>query len=554
MTEAEGMRGAHDALALPARHRVWRGLCVVVMATVLGLRAAYFVWDQPPAFLADLLLTILIHDLNATFLLALLGLGVGLLSAPVLAVLLLMRPRRFLRREGRMWATAPWLLALIWTLLMGESWTLDLNLELAWLGLASLVAALALPAVRLAEIRTPRVALAAGAWALILLGGIVWMHDPVDRLAAATWALVLIGLAGLASRGAARDRAWIAVAALCALQLGASGLPLLLPLHGGTLLGPGMAHSFCESPERHRLFAAVPECAADLEDHRLHACQAGYVAEFDTRDLATRRELRFFDEDFYGRLEQIVCLGDQVQIGMERTLVDGSVRPEHVMAFDVDDPARVDRDPVGSRGGAHILSDPVSGDLYYVSAHQNRIHRLERATGRIERVLDDLFLPGGSTDGTVHEADRTLLILGRARRPVHAFSMPDLTELREYPQSTGLEVAVDEERHRLVVSGLFGIEVFDLRTGQRIARRRTGFVARRAAFDARHGLVYVPTYAEGKIRVYEQESLELVGKLPVGLYVLSPLVSADGSRLFAGNRGGHYHWSLSELARRYGAP
>ena len=103
----------------------------------------------------------------------------------------------------------------------------------------------------------------------------------------------------------------------------------------------------------------------------------------------------------------------------------------------------------------------------------------------------------------------------------------------------------------ILVSGFWGLEVYDLATGERVARRRLGFVGRQAAIAPAAGLVFVPTFFEGKIRVYERESLELLGKIPIGMYVRYPHVSSDEKRFFASSLTAHYYWDLNRLEQAF---
>ena len=54
-------------------------------------------------------------------------------------------------------------------------------------------------------------------------------------------------------------------------------------------------------------------------------------------------------------------------------------------------------------------------------------------------------------------------------------------------------VAVDEEYGRLILSGLWGVNVLDLQTGQVLARKRLGPGVRIAQIDRHHGLIYLGT-------------------------------------------------------------
>ncbi len=528
-------------------HRFVARVSIAGIVGLIGTRALYYAVDSLPPAADEAFRNLLRLDLLLSFVLGIAGAAIGALTLPVALALLLVRPRSLVAREGGAWTARPWLRSLAWALLFCETWVLDLNPDLAALGALSLLLGALLAGLSRSRAGVARPWLGTAAWVGFAAGALVLARDSADRAGTIVWLLLLLGIHLSRGKVAGRDLAWLAPASLAAVQLGVAALPLVAPMHGGQLLAPGMAYSFCEAPDRHRLYAVVPECRADRFGKDLEACRDGYLEEFDTRDLSNVRVHRFFDEEFYGRMEQVACIGDSLQIGMENTVLDGEFRREHVIELPMDQPELVNRNPLRGRGGARVVHDEAASRLYYITAFSSAFRRLDLGSGEVESVLEKAPFARGSTSAALHRGRGSLLVLGTGTEPVGEFDLETLELRRRYPQTLGVEIAVDEQKGRLLVSGFWGLEVYDLATGNRVARRRLGFVGRQAAVAPSAGLVFVPTFFEGKIRVYDRESLELLGKIPIGMYVRYPLVSADGKRFFASSLTAHYYWDLPRL-------
>jgi hypothetical protein len=64
------------------------------------------------------------------------------------------------------------------------------------------------------------------------------------------------------------------------------------------------------------LYAAVPVCGSLCTGYA--ECRDGAIVEYDLHTLRRTAEHRFFSPDFFGRLEQLVCLDDEVQVAVHR--------------------------------------------------------------------------------------------------------------------------------------------------------------------------------------------------------------------------------------------
>ena len=483
--------------------------------------------------------------------------------AALLAVAVCVRPRIGLTRaggadptEGR-WQLRPWLHALVWAECALNHALFDVNPHLA------LAAGIGFAGVEIDARRTRDRVGDRHQAILVSVVILVWI------LAADTWADVSAGLLLAAAVWtllrdakrvlATRERRLAVLLAGAACQLFAAGLPLLIPMHGGTRLGSGLAYSFCESQAAGKLFAAVPEAPTMLPWSLGGAHgRGGFVARYDLPDLTHSTRLTFFSDDFHGRLEWVQCLDDRVYVGMTNTTWRGRTHQDHALAFDIADPSRVEPDVTGGGTGHGIAHDRRRDALYFVSENQPAILRLDLRTGAREEVMQTVpakkpFLSLVVGPSSVSAA-RDSLFLAEWFGGTHAYEVDLETQrLRHlYPHRNGgaLGLAVDEEMRRLYVVGVWGMEVFDLDTEQVVARRRLGLLSRSPAIDAERGLVYVASTAEGRIRVFDRETLELRGAIPIGYGPRIPLYSST-DRLLASSAVATWSWDGDDLAERF---
>ena len=138
-------------------------------------------------------------------------------------------------------------------------------------------------------------------------------------------------------------------------------------------------------------------------------------------------------------------------------------------------------------------------------------------------------------------------------RYVHEMSLFPFRFQRSYRHNNGgaIGLTVDEDLDRIYVTGLWGLEVFDLETGNLIFRKRLGFFSRVPVLDAERGLLYVPSTVEGKIRVFDRGSLQLLGVIPIGYGTRHAYLSLAGDRFFASSQVAYYYWDASALALRF---
>ena len=482
-----------------------------------------------------------------------------LFAVPHLAALLLLlvaavvRPALVLRREQGRQRLRPWFHAFLWCELALNHYLLDLNPHLA-LGLAGALLAVEWRS-RFDGGRAGAVAVvgAIAAWALVA-------DTLPSRLAGLLFAALLaLALADRRVLGL-RERRLAVVAAGVGCQVLAAVLPLLVPLHGGTLLGRGLAYSFCESPAAGRLYAAVPEAPTMLPWSFGPHGRGGFVASHRLPDLALEERLRLFSDDFHGRLEWLTCLPDRVFVGMTNTTWQGETRQDHALSFAVADPSDVDRDAAADGVGHGIVHDPKRGALYFVSENRPDVVRLDLASGEREAVLPELArhrrFPSFTVGPRSFHAGRDSFFLSEwfGGRQTHEVHLASERRRGSYDHRNGgaLGTTVDEAWGRLFVVGLWGMEVFDIASGEVIERVRLGTLPRSPAIDEERGLVYVASTATGEIRVFDRASLAPLGAIAVGYGARIPHFSTAADRLLAGSAFAYYAWDGGALAERFG--
>jgi hypothetical protein len=550
-------------------------VCALVVAACVGSRALHFASAAFPPRLDDALGDLMsLHFLvalnqGATFVLlaqaAIVGVAVALLARVVAR--LRGRPR------PRLLPLGPWLLAWLWVGLVCGNAVLDLEPGLLGL-LVATAPALAWAAV--AGGRRPAVAAVA-----LVAGFAAWLRagtgpERFDVVYGGAWLAVCAAAVALRP-WVARRRDWatavvLAFGALQASTLAWDRLPLFRPDADALDVAPGNVFHWCEIPARHLLFATHTTC----DVWTLSRCRDDFIAVHDLRDPRRTTQLRFFDDRFYGRMMHLLCLPDRVQVGMAATLLDGRVRRGNVMEFAVDDPKRVVRDVLGAASddgvGAIFLHDRAHGVVFWASESESHLLRVDLATGARRRVeLPSirtwppphrlgpflLSLPGPTSTGpdAVYAARDTGFFVEWMRgSKVVELDLARDVEVGTYVTNNGgnQSVAVDEGRRRLLVTGVWGLEAFDLESGRRTARLRTPFGPRMPVVDAAHDLVFVPTTFGSHLLVLDRDTLAPLGRLGVGTGGGFAQLTSDGTRLFASGGGHTWAWDTERLARRFG--
>jgi hypothetical protein len=374
------------------------------------------------------------------------------------------------------------------------------------------------------------------------------------------WALDRWGTRWLGGRELALAR----VAAIIPMNLLPAFAPLVLPLHAGTRLGEQLAYAFCEVPDRGTVLASVPVCGS-LETSYAD-CRDGRVVEYDLRSKERVAEYRFFSPAFYGRLELIECFEDEVQVAVQGAMIRGESFLNTVFAFPIADPSVFNPSVAGKGVGITIAHDEKHDAIFYAGEFTHRLVRYDRATQRLEEVGDrelarEWFEPvtlsrrtGSSIvyTGSIHPGrDRIYVAEWMQGRFAYAIDLETRQVVRRYDVGGGgaLGITVDAERDRLFVTTMWGFHVFDLATDRRIASRRMGTGNRPVIVDTARNRLYLSSTVEGKIRVLDRDSFDVIGQIPIGMGSRFPHLSRDGALFFASSATAHHWWSADTLVK-----
>lgn len=531
----------------------WVAIGMSVTAISVLARFLHFSSTSLPAPIDGLLGGILAFR-HALVVLSLWAMWSGITPLVVLLVssLLIARFGACVRREDHGWFIRDWLLGLLWIELALHSVLLDANPELATLQAGTLtLVLLPAPLVGGRRLRAGFTVACAGVFVL-------WLATAPSRPAiwyGLVWALVLCSLRHLpfARR---RDLLTLLVGSMSLVQAAFMFVPAprAMRAHGGHPLGLGRAGAFCEPPGRGSVIATVSNCDGG------RSCLRDYIAEYGLGDLSLRQRHRMFDDAFFGRMLSLACLEERVVVGMANVPPD--LQPDGIewaasFSFGYP-PVKTKRIPGLSHGGARHVHDESRNASYFTEEASNRVTRIVWGADEIASTVftigdgtsvhtdvgafserrDSLFFAQWLFGSKVFELDRaTLAIKAVYRTNNGTFSL-----------------TVDDELGRLIVANLWGIGVIDLSTGAVIHRRPTELGARMPVIDARRNLVYVTSSYGVDIRVFDRQSFELLGTIPVGHGARHAYLSRDGRYFFATNRAQHFYWQADALAARFRPP
>lgn len=546
-------------------HAAWLALCLGGVVGLVGVRWLRYAVEDPGPRL-DVALARAMIFVSQTFLWSWAYTTreagtVALAIAVMVAGLHRRLPGRIAHRAGGVWRLRPAVVTLACLGLLIFNYLLDVNPTIARVCAESLllITVTSHPRVARALPRALRLLL----WVGAIVYWLVAARDPIDRTTLLVWlGLLLATEHWLAGRMIGRHVALLRLVAVMPMNLLPAVLPLLVPPAGGLRIGSGLAYSFCETADGKRLFAALPTCNSVQIDYE-HCRDAG-IAEYDAVTLRRTATHHFFSPSYYGRFEMLLCLDDRVLATIHETVRDGQTLGETVLAFPPESPDEFDADY--ARGmGATIAYDAAHDAIFYSGEFNHRVVRYSRATGRTKLTRDsdlrnDWVQPialarcSGSQSldtRSIHPGrNRIYVTQWMQGRYVHAIDLTTLNVVARYDVGGGgaLGLAVDPERDRLFVSSLWGLEVFDLRTDRLVARRRMGLANRPVILDATRNRLYLSSTVEGKIRVLDRDTFDVVGQIPIGVGSRFAHLSRDAKRFFASSVVAHYAWDADALA------
>jgi hypothetical protein len=544
-----------------------------VFFVAVGVRALYFT-DALPAGLEPAVGEALRLELREMRLLLPFALH-QLLALVLLAAAFVLRPRWWLapavgaRRRWRLrrwaWLLAGAAFAIHHYLFDADPWAA----KVAWGSLPVFALGLVLSGA------APRASIALVALAAGGVGAAALVApSPSCSAAALVWAAVLCGCAVAArTRLRAAEAALLAVTALplatFVVPIGLAGLlPDALRRSATVLDERGYAYDICEEPGRNQMFMTVPLCSAD--DPR--ACRSGYVAEYDPRTLARRGEYHFFDDDFYGALRELLCLGDGVQVTMNHARLGKRTYTANVMEFRADEPSRFRRTifppevidgPGVELPGHRAAWDRLRDAVFYASEWSDTVFRLDRASGTFNLDVGEAFpykrrdRPGtfGLFTGPTsfdERADSLYFTEWGDGSRIWELDLASLRlrSMRDTHDTGSFGVTVDASRRRLITAGFWGINVLDLDSGRLLLRRRLGPGVRLAQIDDHDDLVYVATTFGGHLWVLDRNTFRTLGRISTGLGGRRAYVSADGRHLLASSQWHTFAIDTSAIVER----
>lgn len=550
---------------LPPLHAAWCVACLTTLALLIGARwFRYSGWPVGPGIDRALHAVMVFESQTflwpwayARFEATKIALAVGVLVLGLHRRL----PAALVHAVDGVWHLRRAVMALACGALVSIHYLFDVNPAVTRVCFASLI----LVAVTARSRGATGLPLQLGLWGVALAYWLVGMDDVVDRMTVATWVAFLLATQRyLVGRIGSAELALLRVAAVVPANLLSALLPLLVPLHGGTHLGNGLAYSFCERPEGQRLYAAIPVCDSIWSDYA--HCRDGAVAEYDLATMTRLATHRFFTPSYYGRLEMLLCLDDEVLATVHGAVDHGQPLKEAVLAFPYATPGAFD--PLYATGvGATIAYDATHDAVFYSAEFDARIVRYDRRTKRTDEStspeLRHAFVEPitlAASTGS-HSLDTRSVHPGRNRIYVtevmqggntYALDLTTLNVVARYDGGGGgaFGVAVDPERDRLFVSSLWGLEIFDLKTDRLIARKRTGLGNRPVIVDAARNRLYLSSMVEGKIRVLDRDTFAVIGQIPIGIGSRFPHLSRDEKRFFASSVAAHYYWDADTMVPR----
>ncbi len=547
-----------------AAFRAWCVVCVATLTVLIGARwLAYTRWAAVPA-IAPFLRETMVIDQQAflwPWVYTVAKLPVLAMAAAVLVVGLHRRlPAHVVARIDGRWRLRAVPMALLLGALLSVQYLLDVNPSV------TVVCAASLAVVTLAERTRRTAALPAGAsavlWAALAVVGLILAGDAADRITVALWMALLAASHRFAGAIGGAELALVRILLVVPMNLLPAALPALLPLHGGTFVGDGLVYGFCEVPDRHAVYGSLPVCGSVQTSYE--RCGDGRVLEYDLATMQRTAAHAFFSPTFFGRLELLVCLDDEVEVAIQGLKYQGRGVVQGVLAFPIDAPERFKVLTSDHGIGATIAYDRAHDALFYCGEFDNPLVRYDRRTGAFDdapsrdlarRWYEPIALTANGGSLIVHttsiDAGRHRIYLADWMQGRYAYAV-DSTSLRlvtRYDVGGGgaLGIAVDAERNRLFVSSVWGLEVVDLGTGDVVARIRTGVGNRPVIVDAARNRLYLISTIEGKLRVLDRDTFAVLAKIPSGIGSRYALLTTDGTRLFASSIATHYYWNPDAL-------
>lgn len=321
------------------------------------------------------------------------------------------------------------------------------------------------------------------------------------------------------------------------------------------------SYSFCENTKSAVLFAAHPRCAFAMSGK---SCQQGYVGIYDSDTLAPTDSVRIFGADSYGRIEQIVCAGENLYLGLNGVHVNShELGPAAVAVESVLGSRHISVNFAGAGVGQSMVYDGTRHSLFLTAEFSNRIYRWDTQKLALQADLPSppenpwyrpysglvhsgsLMTHGDAISRTANSAWFAEWINGRY---IHEVDLDSHRLKRSIGFFGGAATAVmvDDEASAIWVPQVWGVCVYDLKTGAERARHRLGLMNRAPVVDGRHDLVFMTGTFSGRTYIFDRKSGRLLGKLAMGIGGRHLLYSGNTRRLYASSRAGSFYFDMSD--------
>lgn len=351
-----------------------------------------------------------------------------------------------------------------------------------------------------------------------------------------------------------REITWI-LAAMAATQILTATAPWVAgPWGSPAKLSTSAAYGYCTDPQTSLTWITFPRCSAfptRLDPFRAHeSCSLGTVEAFDLNFSRTEKThtVSPFDPENYGRLEQPICLPEQLVVGMTDVVAGPEKRTGSTLTLSTASGNVEYRHGFNATVGHTLGKSPISSWVYAVDEFAGDMKRLNFRTRQTETFGAALTHPSLTLDGDPFCESRQSVLVAE-----HYFG-DEILELRledgsvksRYVHHNGgaWGVTVDEHKARVYVTGMWTLDVFDLRTGEHIKRHRTGFGARAVTIDRLKNELLLPCTLSGYIRRFDRKSLEQKPALPVGLGIRNLHITPATHRLVGSTTQGTFVWEV----------
>ncbi len=360
---------------------------------------------------------------------------------------------------------------------------------------------------------------------------------------------------GIRAQRIERKLSWVLVGVAVTQTIASVAPSLTGPAGSPYKISDSAAYGYCTAYDsQHTVWMTFPECSAfpqHREPNLAHeSCRAGTVQAFDLQsdDPIIKHKHAPFSPDYFGRLEKPICLENGLVIGMTDVVIGGDKHGGSTLRIEKQNGHVSQEHLLGTNAGHTLAFDPIRNWIYAVDEFSNTVQRFSTESQQVEPFGPHLENQSLTIDGQPISQNRNSIFISEHYfgKEVIELSLKDGQEKMRYLHNNGggWAATVDDSDAKLYVTGMWSLDVFDLRTGQHLKRHRTGFGARAPVVSKLHGHIFIPMTLEGTIRAYDRTTLARTETYPVGLGVRNLFVTGDEQRLLGTNTSGTYYWFI----------